>query len=413
MQVAPLRLVLGELGARARALHRDGTLDSPPTALAPESLGRLLPFPVDTAENHEPTCLQGKVPATLLGNPHPQSIQAELPCETQGRSLLAGVVAINVVQSVLIHHQVRNLPHALPQLLPIRRDRLRQQKDHLDESPIGHLPDATFRLNDQDLRTVDPPVTDQRPSRGYPPPTYRDGPDYAPPRGAPNGPSRNYESPGPRAGPPTGPSAAPISMSAHNRPGNVSVLSAPTQPRGGSGPPPRRESSYSGPPPGRDRRGPPPGHYPPPIHPRGGPPSSSYRGTSPNADSPGPPGGPPNRGPLPPYRPSHHSHNSTSRTYPLTQRFGRHTADLPAVKAGGEKQPSSVEKSVADRLAKLQADQKRLETELAEKLEKKRAGLRGWDRMERESAREGLKSELAEQQVRAMAGEGGVGGAAF
>ena len=80
---------------------------------------------------------------------------------------------------------------------------------------------------------------------------------------------------------------------------------------------------------------------------------------------------------------------------------------------GGRAQPSGIERSVAERLAKLQADQKRLEAELAEKLEKKRAGLRNWDKLERESAREGLKSELAEQQVRVMAGEGGLGGAAF
>ena len=116
-----------------------------------------------------------------------------------------------------------------------------------------------------------------------------------------------------------------------------------------------------------------------------------------------------------PFRPPppHHSHNSTSRTYPLTQRFSRHLSDLPSIVPGG-KAPASVHtQTVSEKLAKLEQDQKRLEAELAEKLEKKRAGLRTWDRLERESAREGLKSELAEQQVRAMSGEGGMGGAAF
>ena len=80
---------------------------------------------------------------------------------------------------------------------------------------------------------------------------------------------------------------------------------------------------------------------------------------------------------------------------------------------GGRLPPSSVDKKVAEKLAKLTQEKERLEQELDRKLEKKRAGLRTWDRLERESARDGLKSELAEQQVREMVGEGGMGGAAF
>lgn len=88
-------------------------------------------------------------------------------------------------------------------------------------------------------------------------------------------------------------------------------------------------------------------------------------------------------------------------------------SDLPSVVPGGKLLPSGMEKSVSERLAKLTQEQKRLEQELAEKLEKKRDGLRNWDRLERESARDGFKSELAEQQVRVMSGESGMGGAAF
>ncbi|KAI9837620.1 MAG: hypothetical protein M1837_002954 [Sclerophora amabilis] len=227
-----------------------------------------------------------------------------------------------------------------------------------------------------------------------------------------NGQAQDFASPTGMT-PPVGPASTPMSMSAHNRPGNVSVLAAPRQPRGGPGAPPRRESSYSGPPGGGPRRGPSSSNYPPPVHSRGpprGPPYSS-RPTSPGPGGPGGvPTGPRTAHAPPPYRPSH---NTTSKTYPLTQRFSRQLSDLPSIVPGGKLAPSGMDKSIGERLAKLQQEQEKLQKELAEKEEKKRKGLRTWDRLERESARDGLKSELAEQQVRMMAGEGGLGGAAF
>ncbi|KAI9784086.1 MAG: hypothetical protein M1816_001058 [Peltula sp. TS41687] len=251
----------------------------------------------------------------------------------------------------------------------------------------------------------------------------------------PGGSSRRMSSSTANMAPPSGPSSAPISMSAHNRPGNVSVLAAPTHPRaGGAGPPPpppppphpRDGAPYPGPSRGRGlphHYGPPRGyhrggHYgPPPPHMSGGhrdrSPVSSGGGGSGGAGVPTGPRSGGHAGHPPPYRPPPHSHNSTSRTYPLTQRFSRHISDLPAAVPGGKLLPSNVEKSVSERLAKLTQEQSRLEQELAEKLEKKRNGLRNWDRLERESARDGLKSELAEQQVRVMSGESGMGGAAF
>ncbi|KAI9671134.1 MAG: hypothetical protein M1817_003641 [Caeruleum heppii] len=224
---------------------------------------------------------------------------------------------------------------------------------------------------------------------------------------------------------------APPSMSAHNRPGSVSVLSAPTQPRGGPGPPPRRDNPYPTPPSSGFRRGPAP-HHPPPIHPRGsqaGPPSGT-----PSLDSPGPSSGGIPTGPRSSHAPSGHhhhhphhpsshgpaaagafrgSHNSSSRTYPLTQRFAHHLRDLPSVIPGGKLLPSGVPANVAEKLAKLEQDKKRLEQELMEKEEKLRGGLRTWERLERESARDGLRSELAEGQVGILSGESGMGGAAF
>ncbi|KAI9797056.1 MAG: hypothetical protein M1825_006269 [Sarcosagium campestre] len=275
-------------------------------------------------------------------------------------------------------------------------------------------------------REVSPPrrEDDRYGSRGPPqnPAISHRGDAYqSSPRDNPTGePSRTYDRRqdfGPsRRSPPRGP-AAPQSMSAHTRPANASHLAAPTQPRGNSsgssGFPPRRDSSYAGPLNGGSRRG---GYAPTPVHTRGDPrsPPDASLGAGGSPPSGGVPTGPRTSmsGNKPPFRPPHNSHNSTSRTYPLTQRFS-HLSDLPSPVPGGRALPSAIDRNVTERLAKLQTDQKRLEAELAEKLAKKRAGLRTWDRLERESARDGLKSELAEQQVKVMAGEGGLEGSAF
>ena len=57
-------------------------------------------------------------------------------------------------------------------------------------------------------------------------------------------------------------------------------------------------------------------------------------------------------------------------------------------------------------------EKERLERELEEKMVRKREGLRGWDKAERESRREELKGSLASGAVRALE-EGMDGGAAF
>lgn len=83
---------------------------------------------------------------------------------------------------------------------------------------------------------------------------------------------------------------------------------------------------------------------------------------------------------------------------------------MPQIVAGGKLLPAY---EISDKLAKLEADKKRLEEALAEKEAKKRAAIREWDRLERESAREGYKTELADKHVKALAGEGGMDGDAF
>jgi hypothetical protein len=104
------------------------------------------------------------------------------------------------------------------------------------------------------------------------------------------------------------------------------------------------------------------------------------------------------------------SNNSSSMTYPRTQRFSNHLAGLPQIIPGGKLHPTY---EVSDKLKQLEADKKKLEDVLAEKEAKKRAALRDWDRLERESKREGYKAELAEEQIKTISGEGGFGGAAF
>lgn len=121
--------------------------------------------------------------------------------------------------------------------------------------------------------------------------------------------------------------------------------------------------------------------------------------------------------------------NSTSTTYPRSQRFNNptgggpqtpsaptassiHLADLPAIKPGGERLPPLQDMSKADRLEEEAA---RLRKAIDEKQERKRAGLREWERLERESKMAGLRTELAEEGLRALSGEGegiGVGGVA-
>ncbi|KAI9815689.1 MAG: hypothetical protein M1827_002085 [Pycnora praestabilis] len=258
-------------------------------------------------------------------------------------------------------------------------------------------------------------------------PSRRNGDSIAP-RVPPSGPSGSGSRSHPSSAamsPPSGPSAAPMSMSAHNRPAN-SVLTAPTKPRGGgySGSSysweSTRENSYHGPPSAGPRRAPSFSRHQS-SYPSRGPPAASSESPRTTNVSPGgiPTGprsssqssGPPQSYPSnPPYRPSH---NSSSTTYPRSQRFAsHHLSSLPSILPDGELLPSGIDPKVSERLAKLEEEKKKIEAVLAEKLEQKRAGLRTWERLERESARESLKSELAEQQMKKMTGEE-YGSAAF
>ncbi|EXJ67610.1 uncharacterized protein A1O5_08956 [Cladophialophora psammophila CBS 110553] len=247
------------------------------------------------------------------------------------------------------------------------------------------------------------------------PSSYRNGTYERPP---PTGPSRSFSQP--IQSPPTGPAAS-MSMSAHNRGGGASTLNAPTRPRGAIG-------RFDGPP-SRDFSGPPmrgrgglPFRGPAPYGPRGG----GYGrggdfGTSNRGDYGGGGtyrggfgrGGPAGGESTFPFR----GNSSTSMTYPRTQRFNtvqQHLATNEKIVTGGKLLPTGVPPDQEKRIKMLEAEAERMRTEISEKQKLKREVLNEWDVRERESEREALRSDLAEQHLQQlMEGEDGIGRAAF
>ncbi|KAF2002533.1 hypothetical protein P154DRAFT_141128 [Amniculicola lignicola CBS 123094] len=285
------------------------------------------------------------------------------------------------------------------------------------ESRDSAAPRSPYRERDDRDRDFD--NRDYVRERERSPPRYRDGPptgprgdrDFAPPTGPsasyrngdgnfarapPTGPSgRSY--PSPAISPPAGPASSMPQPPAYPR-GNNPVLAAPTRPRGGgrggfgyghdaprdfSGPPPRRGSAHWGP------RGGAGGFF-------NGPPSG------PRGSAGGPPGAfaPPFRG----------SSNSTSTTYPRTQRFRDHLADLPKEVVGGQLLPDIGDMS---RIHKLEEDMRKMREAIEAKEAAKRQNLKEWDTTQREADNAAMRSEIADQHLRSLNGESEVGGTAF
>lgn len=258
----------------------------------------------------------------------------------------------------------------------------------------------------------------------------------APPTGPAATTNRNFAYPA--MSPPLGPASS-IPMSAHTRAGNP-ILSAPSRPRGGG------RGGFGG---GlaRDFQ---------PYDSAGAPPLGPRRGSGawgPRGGGPGPVGygGPPSgpRGGPPPFR---GSTNSTSTTYPRTQRFNNpipptgpaaaaaataaspggpaiptgpagmaslkvtnsvvaaHLADLPTIVPGGIRQKDLVDTS---RLLKLEDESRKLREVIAEREAVGRRGKRDWERLERDGDTISLRAELADEHLRSLNGEGELGGAAF
>lgn len=109
--------------------------------------------------------------------------------------------------------------------------------------------------------------------------------------------------------------------------------------------------------------------------------------------------------------------NSSSTTYPRTQRFNttaNYLAGTEKVVPGGKLLPSGSTPEQERRATQLESEAEKLREMIAEKQKSKRAALRDWSDRERESEREALRSELAERHLEKLTeGEEGMGGAAF
>ncbi|KAL8679116.1 MAG: hypothetical protein Q9186_004561 [Xanthomendoza sp. 1 TL-2023] len=247
-------------------------------------------------------------------------------------------------------------------------------------------------------------------------PSYRNGDTRLPPS------APAYQDRFARDGPSSsGPPSAPLSMSAHNRPSSATIHQPPTRPRGGGGygSHPRdgpygglrgRGGYQGGPTPPRhsyDPRSPADG---PPSGPRGAPPPSSS-----NSHNPLPPSQYDNsRSSEPTHRPPFRTNNSSSTTYPRTQRFNHPAlASLPQPVPGGKINTGGVDPAAEKRLMEIEEQKRKLLEAIDEKQAGKRKALREWERGEKEVGRDGLRSELAERGLEGLTGEAGGVGTAF
>ncbi len=89
-------------------------------------------------------------------------------------------------------------------------------------------------------------------------------------------------------------------------------------------------------------------------------------------------------------------------------------ANLAQIIPGGRVDPTSsgIQPDVVLRLKKREEEAEVFRESLHTKQEKLRQSLKEWDKLSREAAAQGLRSELSERHVRMLAGEG-MGGAAF
>ncbi|KAK2831022.1 hypothetical protein FQN49_007076 [Arthroderma sp. PD_2] len=192
----------------------------------------------------------------------------------------------------------------------------------------------------------------------------------------------------------------------------MALLSAPTRPKGASGSTFARDGPPTGP---REpmRAGPGPGAGPSPGAIRR---SSSH--ASPAQHHGHPPSGPRGVGGSPAPGPAHEARprppfrhgNSTSTTYPRTQRFTNHLAGLPATVPGGKLLPSGLDPTTEKRLAQLEADKEKLLEQISEKQRAKRTSLREWDKLCRESEIGALRTDLADGHLQRMSETEGIGG---
>lgn len=161
------------------------------------------------------------------------------------------------------------------------------------------------------------------------------------------------------------------SLPSQRRTPSLSLLSAPTGPRGGG----FRENTWAGMP---GRRMPTP--------------------TAPHGLPLGPRGGPAQAGSGSEFR-----HNSaTSILDSRSQKLPNHLAGLCQVVPGGKLFSSSLDPATEKRLSQLDADRERLFEQFAESQKWKRLVIMDWDKLDRESSVGDLKSELADGHLQCI-----------
>lgn len=175
---------------------------------------------------------------------------------------------------------------------------------------------------------------------------------------------------------PTAPSST--TQLPQTRAANISLLSAPTKPRGASGYT-VRESSWSGS--STPRRAPPMSNAPPTG------PRNRYIHSPPVHD---------------PHRPPNYRHGSNVPNTPQRNTRTNYMATLPTTVPGGRLLPLVFDFAIEKRLMNLKSDEEKLVEQVVEKQQMKRTGLRDWDRLQRESALNALRSELAEVHLQRM-----------
>ncbi|KAL4866417.1 hypothetical protein BDV12DRAFT_172982 [Aspergillus spectabilis] len=190
--------------------------------------------------------------------------------------------------------------------------------------------------------------------------------------------------------PPTGPPHGPKTLPSHPRASNISILSAPTRPRGSSG---FKDSGWAG--------------------------SSVRRGAAPVGGPHGTPTGPRSIQ-IPPsgaetQRSRSYGHNGvpTASTFQVS-RHSKYLVGLNTIVPGGKLAPSEFHSNTEKRISQLDTDRDRLFEQIAESQKQKRTGLRDWERLDRDSSICALKSELAEGHLQCITdAEGAFGKALF
>lgn len=83
---------------------------------------------------------------------------------------------------------------------------------------------------------------------------------------------------------------------------------------------------------------------------------------------------------------------------------------MPKEIPGGQKAPDVYDRS---KILKLEDEARKLREMIESKESAKRQRLKEWDALERDMSNAALRTELAEQHLRSLNGEGEVGGSAF